>query len=980
MGVGLSGMISGLDTDSIVKAMVSGQQAKATKVENKITLNKWTKEAWSGLNTKIYSFYTKYASKLRLQSSYLTRTASSSNESKATAKASSGAAAGTHSLKVHSLASSQYVTGGQLQKNGKTANYSNSTKLKELGVEEGTIITLDSKKDARLVVDKDTTIGDFLASCKEAGLTASFDTKQQRFFISSSDSGEESAFSITAEKFETGEVFSKLDDIEAMVDTSFLSSEDKKSYNQAMSTLRENADLIFDVLDYRKYNSSDKTHKAVYNAIETVKSMAEKTYADQTAKEKELEDIRGLLNPNSSEKIKYGNATSSYDYNSLKKAAETALNSQFTESAQEAMQGINYFDPTKLTKQKITDAYDLLEQKLENTKFTDLTTFSSLTDKDIDELEDNNGNKIQLSNEETKQLKEALAIARTCESKVEKVEVEENGVTITKELTVLDKFNTVYDTAYDTAYKVVYDVAYDAAIADNKGVDEAIAIAEAEAEAKMADFVTEADAIAQGVLKGINYFDSTELTKDKITNAYELLQDKFQNPDKTSFSDLTDSDVDALNLSYDISESLKEALAIARTCESEIDGVTVASMFEDAYDNAVDEAKDEISEKMVDLLVQEQKETFDSNVAEEKKTILNDKNYNENIKNKKVEITNAFISAVSTGNDTNVDANGILNVVGRTEVTTKEYTGDDNPLLSLGLGTISGTKEEAGTTANGMTIVAASNAEFTLDGAKMTETSNNFTVAGLTLNLTGTTSENEEIKITVGKDTDSAYKLIKEALTEYNKLIEEMNTLYNANSARGYDPLTDEQKEAMTETDIENWEKKIKDSLLRRDDTLGTLLSSMRNALSTTYTDDDGKVYSLSTFGIVTGSYTEKGKLHIYGDEDDPTYATYADRLKAALEEDSDKVMEVMTEVFGNLYETMTEKCAKTEISSALTFYNDKQYNNLLKDYEDDLDILEDRIKELEDRYYKQFTAMEKAMSTLQNQSNSLASLLGTGA
>ena len=56
MGIGLSGMISGLDTDSIVKAMVSGQQLKATKIENKITLNKWTTDAWSGLNTKIYSF------------------------------------------------------------------------------------------------------------------------------------------------------------------------------------------------------------------------------------------------------------------------------------------------------------------------------------------------------------------------------------------------------------------------------------------------------------------------------------------------------------------------------------------------------------------------------------------------------------------------------------------------------------------------------------------------------------------------------------------------------------------------------------------------------------------------------------------------------------------------------------------------------------------------------------------------------------
>ena len=266
-------MISGLDTDSIVKAMVSGQQAKATKVENKITLNKWTKEAWSGLNTKIYSFYTKYASKLRLQSSYMTRTASSSNESIATATASSGAAVGTHTLQVKSLASSQYVTGKQLEVNGAKADYSKSSKLTELGVASGTIINIDSKKDSKLVVDEDTTIGDFLNTCKEAGLTASFDTKQQRFFISSSDSGEENAFSITASTYSASgnNVLTKLDEIEEMVDTSFLSSADKNSYNNAISTLRENAEVIFDVLDVRTYNENDKTHKAVSDAIETIK-------------------------------------------------------------------------------------------------------------------------------------------------------------------------------------------------------------------------------------------------------------------------------------------------------------------------------------------------------------------------------------------------------------------------------------------------------------------------------------------------------------------------------------------------------------------------------------------------------------------------------------------------------------------------------------------------------------------------------------
>ena len=208
-----------------------------------------------------------------------------------------------------------------------------------------------------------------------------------------------------------------------------------------------------------------------------------------------------------------------------------------------------------------------------------------------------------------------------------------------------------------------------------------------------------------------------------------------------------------------------------------------------------------------------------------------------------------------------------------------------------------------------------------------------------------------------------------------------MNKLYDADSARGYDPLTDEQKEAMTEEDIKNWEDKIKGSLLRRDNTLGSLLTSMRSALSSTYTDEEtGKTYSLSTFGIVTGNYTEKGKLHIYGDADDATYATYGDRLKKALEEDPDAVMDTLTSVFGKLYDTMTEKCAKTEISSALTFYNDKQLTSLRKDYEEDLDVMEDRIKEMEDKYYKQFTAMETALSKLQSQTNSLASLLGSTA
>ena len=826
MGVGLSGMISGLDTDAIVKAMVSGQQAKATKVENKITLNKWTKEAWSGLNTKIYSFYTKYASKLRLQTSYMTRTASSSNESVAKATAGSGAAVGTHSLQVKALASSQYVTGAQLKdEDGKKADYNKNSKLTEqLGVEAGTIFTItgqlgsEKEETVKLEVTKETTINDFLNACKDAGLTASFDTGQQRFFISSSDSGSENKFSITANKY-SNNVLSQLEGIEDMVDTSYLSTTDKEKYEEAIATLRENAEVISEVLNNStnsEYVSTNKAYTAVKDAIETVKTMAEKTYADQEANDQELEKVLQLVRDGID--IEYGTFKSTRA--DLKTKAKNNIDAPLKSSA----------------------------------------------------------NKIAIENlGNLEELQTALNGAETDDIKYSAV----------KDLT-FEK--------YDKATQLIE-----------------------------------------------TYENGTDEEKAKIT------EEQFEN-----------------------------AKAIVNTWEYVTeDGKTIGSRYEEAFEAQKvstygDSYNATIRKEMRDIIIEGDKEHYNKQVAEIKKDILSEdkkEEYNEFIDDLKKEIEVKLTSAVSG-------------------LTTTESTTIDK----MGLGQITGGEQSV---EGGMVVVGASDAVFVLDGAEMTEKSNSFTVNGLTLNLSSTTErkdstttgttdpdkkEYDTIQITVGKDVDSTYKLVKEAITEYNKLLEEMNTLYNADSARGYDPLTDEQKEAMSETDIENWEKKIKDSLLRRDDTLGTLLSSMRNALSTSYKDEDGKTYSLSTYGIVTGNYTEKGKLHIYGDEDDGTYATYDDRLKAALDEDPDKVMETLTHIFGNLYSTMTEKCAKTEISSALTFYNDKQYNNLLKDYEDDLDILEDRIKELEDRYYKQFTAMEKAMSTLQNQSNSLASLLGTGA
>lgn len=115
MGIRLSGLNSGMDTDSIVKALMSAQTMKKTKVESKKTKLEWKKDIWGELNTKIYDFYRNTLAKIKSQSTYKTKAATSSDTSKVTATAGTSASEGTYKVKVVSTASAQYVTSGRLK-------------------------------------------------------------------------------------------------------------------------------------------------------------------------------------------------------------------------------------------------------------------------------------------------------------------------------------------------------------------------------------------------------------------------------------------------------------------------------------------------------------------------------------------------------------------------------------------------------------------------------------------------------------------------------------------------------------------------------------------------------------------------------------------------------------------------------------------------------------------------------------------------
>lgn len=288
------------------------------------------------------------------------------------------------------------------------------------------------------------------------------------------------------------------------------------------------------------------------------------------------------------------------------------------------------------------------------------------------------------------------------------------------------------------------------------------------------------------------------------------------------------------------------------------------------------------------------------------------------------------------------------------------------------------------------TKVDAADAIVVYNGATFQQSSNNFSLNGLNFTVNDVTTAKDEqgnikdnpIRMTVSTDTDTIYKAVKDFVKEYNSLIKEMNALYNADRAKDYEPLTSDEKENMSEKEIEEWEQKIKDSLLRRDDKLSSLTSSMRTTLnkSVEYTNTNGetKRYSLASFGINTGRWNEYGQLHINGDLDDADYKDYDDKLRAAIEEDPGALIQTLSTLGGELYTNFQKAMKSSDYSSALTFYDDKQMDIEISSYDDKIKKLQEKMNDVEDRYYKQFAAMESALAKLQSSQSSLSSLFGT--
>lgn len=314
-------------------------------------------------------------------------------------------------------------------------------------------------------------------------------------------------------------------------------------------------------------------------------------------------------------------------------------------------------------------------------------------------------------------------------------------------------------------------------------------------------------------------------------------------------------------------------------------------------------------------------------------------------------------------------------------ISSKDYGADNNftiegdaPVLdALGLN-VAGTGDAKAVKVDGQ------DAKIILNGATFTSKNNVFDINGLT--ITALTESSETVTLTTEMDTDGIYDMIKGFLKQYNEVMNEMDKLYNASSAKGYEPLTNDEKMSMSDSEIEEWEKKIKDSILRKDENLSTVSSSLREIMSGGISVG-GKTMYLFDFGIDTLGYfdaeeNERNMYHIDGDADDAETSGKADKLRGMIASDPDTVINFFSQLSQQLYGKMFEMSKSVNgYRSYGNFYDDKKMQSDYDDYTSKIKDLEDKLTAYEDKWYAKFSKMEIAMAKMQSSQNALAGLLG---
>lgn len=282
------------------------------------------------------------------------------------------------------------------------------------------------------------------------------------------------------------------------------------------------------------------------------------------------------------------------------------------------------------------------------------------------------------------------------------------------------------------------------------------------------------------------------------------------------------------------------------------------------------------------------------------------------------------------------------------------------------------------------------NAIFEINGKEVYLNDNTYTLDGNTFTFNDNMTIGETYTVNIAKDSTTVKDALKKFVESYNKLIDDVYGYIGKSPAKDddgntYEPLTNAEKDEMSEDEITKWEEKAKQGVLYNDSTVSTVMSQMRSALYTSVTLDDGSKFGIYNLGIKTSSeWSEHGKLQIDENAFDKAFENNEDAIIKLFTDSDTGMMKKLNSVIdgavkssgaANTRGTLVRKAGKAD-SSVTT--DSTIYKEMVK--------MQDRLKELQDRYdtkeeywWKVFTNMETAMADLNSQTSYISSYLGTG-
>lgn len=245
---------------------------------------------------------------------------------------------------------------------------------------------------------------------------------------------------------------------------------------------------------------------------------------------------------------------------------------------------------------------------------------------------------------------------------------------------------------------------------------------------------------------------------------------------------------------------------------------------------------------------------------------------------------------------------------------------------------------------------------------EMTSNTNDYSLNGMnfTFNEVGTST------ISISNNVDDSFKKVMDFVEKYNTIIEDLNGKTQEKRYRDFQPLTAEQKKGMEEEEIELWEEKSKSGMLRGDTVVSGVLGSMRQNWYTPV-ETDGEYSQISQIGITTSSnYRDGGKLEVNEEE-----------LRIALRDNPDSVAKIFSGTDANpgiarRLETSIDTAVKTiegRAGKPTSLDNNFTLGRQIKSLNDDMDSFQDRLTSIENRYWREFGAMEKAIQKMNSQS-----------